>query len=96
VARKNEQQKEAGVLNWEHRRSTSRDMWAGKAEEKKSALQRSPQVRKWCSIQVAPVFCGGYFRVSTIRELIGLINTTAFIILIGNKCEGKPCRIRLR
>jgi hypothetical protein len=46
----NEQQKKAGLLNWEHWRSTSRDMWAGKAEEKKSALQRSPQVRKWCSI----------------------------------------------
>src|SRR6266704_2790565 len=46
----NEQQKKADLLNWEHWRSTSRDMWAGKAEEKKSALQRSPQVRKWCSI----------------------------------------------
>jgi hypothetical protein len=39
-------------------------MWAGKAEEKKSALQRSPQVRKWCSIQVAPAFCDGCFRVA--------------------------------
>ena len=57
-------QKKVGLLNWEQRRSTSRDMRAGKAEEKKSALQRSPQVRKWCSIQVAPAFCGGYFRVA--------------------------------
>jgi hypothetical protein len=45
-APENEQQKKAGLLNWEHRCSTSRDMWAGKAEEKKSALQRSPQVQK--------------------------------------------------
>src|SRR5712692_7029955 len=51
-AQKMNSRKKAGLLNWEHRRSTSRDMWAGKAEEKKSALQPSPHVRKRCSIQV--------------------------------------------
>jgi len=46
-------------------------MWAGKAEEKKSALQRSPQVRKWCSIQVAPAFCGGWVADNSGLELVG-------------------------
>jgi pimeloyl-ACP methyl ester carboxylesterase len=51
------------VAYWtrEDRCGTSRDIWAVEAEEKKSAVRRSPQIRKWCSIRGAPAFCGGYF-----------------------------------
>jgi hypothetical protein len=47
--------KKTRLLNWEDQRGTNRDMWAGKAEEKKSAVQRSPQIRKWCSIRPTKV-----------------------------------------
>src|SRR5256885_5388620 len=57
----NERQKEA-AYGIGRSACTSRDIWAGEAEEKKSAVRRSPQIRKWCSIRGAPAFCGGYCR----------------------------------
>ena len=36
----------------------------GEAEEKQSAVRRSPRIRKGCSIRGAPAFCGGYFRIA--------------------------------
>jgi hypothetical protein len=76
--------KRGGLLNWEHRRSASRDMWAGKAEKKKSALQRSPQVQKWCSIQVTPAFCGGYVRVADIIRNAWGFPRTCFGVVVSS------------
>jgi hypothetical protein len=59
----NEWQKKGGLLNWEDRCGIGRTMRAGKAEQKKSAVPRSPQLPQWRSIQGA-AFCGRYFRVA--------------------------------
>jgi hypothetical protein len=52
--RKMKDRKRWNLLNWEDRCGIGRDMWARKAEQKKSVVSRSPQVPKWCSIRVAP------------------------------------------
>src|SRR6266478_551448 len=45
-ARENEWQKKGGLLNWEDRHGTSRDIWAGEAEEKKSSGTRGRSGRR--------------------------------------------------
>ena len=77
-ARENEWQKKGGLLNWEDRCGIGRDMWAGKAEQKKSAVPRSPQLPQWRSIQVAPAFCGHYFRVADNPPGISLFASQTF------------------
>jgi len=59
-----ERQKNAGLLNRKDRCGVGRAIGAGKAEQTKSAVSRSPQLPQWRSIQVAPAFCGRYFRVT--------------------------------
>jgi len=67
VPRKNERQKKASLLNWEHRRRVCHGTEAPKAEQKTQLCDRSLQSRQWYSIRVA---WNGERRMSVANALV--------------------------